>query len=347
MKKLFLLLILAAASRGVMAQSVIETVGFDNYGSATDNDLTNRFLVSRSASNFSTQVTTGGITGGALMPPSASDYNLDYYFYCSTYANPVGVLTETSVCFKYNAALINPNVTLEPIKLKFDSDAANHYLICQIRRYSTAQPGVFEMSYSTNSSNGQTTISANTLVTGHWYKFVVQHRSDGGQFSDQVYAKLELFDIGTGGTSTPVSVASRSANFTDALWVASTQHTINIAGSRQGGAELLDNFSFSGPKAGSLCSVVSGTHKQQLLDAGLEVYPNPTKGKVMLHFRPGFEQKVNRVELLDMMGKSVNVAVTVGTGNTLALDVATVAPGSYVVRVSTGEGNFLRKLILE
>lgn len=347
MKKLLLLGALTVISRVGLCQSVLETVDFNTYVSATNNDLTNRFLVSQSTTNFLTQVTTGGITGGALMPPNFADYNLDYYNYCSTYANPRGGLTETSVCFKYNGTLVNPNATVVPIKIVFESDAVNHYLICQIRKYANAQAGAFEMSYAVANSNGRTAIASNSLVNGRWYKFVVQHRPDGGSFNDQVYGRIELFDIGATGTSTPVSVASLNASFTDASWVASTRHTLDIASSRQGGAELLDNFSFNGPKAGSLCSVVSGTRNHQLSDTNLEMYPNPAKGSVTVRLRPGFAQKVNRVELLDMMGKSVNVAVVTATDNTFALDVAAVAPGSYVVRVNTEEGNFLRKLTLE
>ncbi|GAB3874560.1 hypothetical protein GCM10028824_28000 [Hymenobacter segetis] len=326
-------------------QSVVETVDFNSYVSATDNDLANRFLIGRAAApGLFTQVATGGITGGAVVPPSVANYNLDYYNYCSTYANPVGGLTETSLCFKYNATLVNPNAVVQPVKINFESDAVNHYLICQLRRYVNYQPGVFELSYTTYGANGQTIMAA--LVTGHWYKFVVQHRSDGGQFNDQVYAKLELFDIGTTGTGTPVSVGSRTVTFTDALWVASTRHTIDIAASRQGGAELLDNFSFNGPKAGSLCTVASSTGQQQL-NANLAIYPNPAKGRVTLQFGPGFKQKVARVELLDMMGKTIDAAPAMAADNRLVLDVASVAAGAYVVRVSTDHGNYLRKLTLE
>jgi Secretion system C-terminal sorting domain len=331
--------LLAGLSAPAFGQ-VMESVNFDTYTSPTNNDLANRFILGNySAANIFTQVTTGGITGGAISPINEPDYGNDYTQYCSTYQNTIGLTTETTVSFKYNSTLVNPNSSARTVVINLASSAANEDLRFNLNRGS--------LQVSTYNYAQQTTLATGTFVSGHWYKVSAQYRPVGGQFNDQYTVRMELFDLGTAGTSAPVSKGFHAATIYRAAVVGASAYTAQIMGAKWGGAELLDNFTFSGNRAGSLCTTTLATVASTRATS-MSVFPNPTTGNVAVGFPGGFAGQVYRVEVLDVLGKACPIAQGWDAGKQqLTLDASKLSAGLYIVNAQTSVGLLRQKLVVE
>ena len=109
------------------AQSSSENVSFDNYTSASDNDLVNWF----SGGNGLTQITSSGITGGCLTTPDSISWGNDNANYCFKYV--AGTPNATSVCFKYDTAMTSlPSYArCATIWLAPQADW-NHYIVASV-----------------------------------------------------------------------------------------------------------------------------------------------------------------------------------------------------------------------
>jgi hypothetical protein len=331
--------LLAGLSAPAFGQ-VMESVNFDTYTSPTNNDLANRFIrPTFAASNILTQMTTGGITGGAIAPINEPNYGNDYTQYCSTYANTLGVTTETTVSFKYNSALVNTNSFARPVVIYLDNNIGNEGISFNLNR-----GGLQVVSYN---YNNQTALPNTTFVSGRWYKVSAQYRPVGGQFNDQFTVRMELFDLGTTGTSTPVSKGFHAATIYRAAVVGASSYTAGIMGAKWGGAELLDNFTFSGNKAGSLCTTTLAT-VASIGNVGMSVSPNPATGNVVVGFSSGFTGQVYQVQILDMLGKTCQISqIRDATKRQLTLDASKLAAGLYIVNAQTSTGHFRQKLVVE
>ena len=85
------------------------------------------------------------------------------------------------------------------------------------------------------------------------------------------------------------------------------------------------------------------------LGAALELYPNPTAGRVALRQGGLGAQGPAALALLDALGRVVMTAATPVAGGALAaeLDLRGLPPGLYLLRVSTREGTATRRLVRE
>ena len=126
MKKIILTFLLLTCYN-LFSQIITENVSFDNSISSTNNDLSNNFIFPAGAlTNFITQSDIGGINGGALIPPNTINWGNDIIQYCSTYRNTINSMIETSICFKYNSTLVNPNTSERSIAIWMYGDSTNH-----------------------------------------------------------------------------------------------------------------------------------------------------------------------------------------------------------------------------
>ena len=328
-------LLLALAFTG-RAQVVTETVDFNTYASPTNNDLTTRFLPGNgiTATDF-TQTPTGGITGGALVTPPT--VRADFLTYCATHRSSLNQLLEVSVCFKYNASLVA--ATPGGVSILLDGGDNRNVLIgtannrVQIQAYSYVQSTFFP--------------TGTTLQNGHWYRLTARYTPLGGTFNDQVSAQGLLDDLGTSGTATPVRVGAHTATFADAGLVSKTTLQLSFTGVRNGGVELLDNFAFSGVKAGSLCTPLATT-APALPASALTLSPNPARGRVALTASPGFGGQLLEVHLRDLRGALVPVPLTRAAGGApTGFDASALAPGLYLVQARTSAGAWCQKLVVE
>ena len=128
---LFILQSLIFHLQSTSAQSISDTVNFNNYTSPTNNDLVNHF----SNTQWIAQDTTHGISGGALITPDSLNWGNDVIGYCKNYGNVKDTMMTTSISFKYNSSLIMPNPHYERSAAIFlYSDAINHYVQYYLNR---------------------------------------------------------------------------------------------------------------------------------------------------------------------------------------------------------------------
>src|SRR5437773_5375894 len=104
MKKILLLVsLLTCYCSLAIAQLVTETVNFDTYVSASDNDFQNRFDNGTGLN----QIQINGITGGCLETPQTVNWGNDNAIYCSYFKGVSGVTYITGICFKYDTTQLN------------------------------------------------------------------------------------------------------------------------------------------------------------------------------------------------------------------------------------------------
>jgi uncharacterized repeat protein (TIGR01451 family) len=258
------------AARALFGQSVT----FDS-----PNDLSSNFVINGTTGNFS-QVASGGITGGAVdvLTNNASDTAV----YKTAVPNSSGQTVSTSLFFRYSRALRDYNNYRFPISLGFAKsttvstfasspyeglDAAAH-----IQEYNDGSGQMFFVcSVAATSKNASTTIP--DLVDGHWYRFTVDMTNTGDSFSSLVF-KVYLQDYGANGQTPAASRVAGSATLTDTSVAQATQLYAGFYAQKDGGTDLLDNF-----------SVMQGATSPQGADVGVTLNadrdPVPVGGTVV------------------------------------------------------------------
>jgi len=303
-----------------------ETVNFDEYLSETDNDFSNNFRFSQYASEgFISQVTSGGITGGAIEPSNSISWGNDTFVYCSNYENILNEVIETSISFKYNADLINPNQSERTVAMWLKGDSNDR-----------------DIAFYLNKDQTLTIVSYNhvqdvqlSLDSGKWYKLVTQYRSIGGNFDDEVFAKAEIFDLGYSGANTPISIGSNTSTIYDTYLVDSSEFEIHLTGTKWGGSELLDDFIFNGNKGSSNCTTLS-IDNYELLSKSV-MYPNPTSDAISLKS----EQLIKNIQLFDLKGRLII------TTKEKTINTTNLASGNYIVKIHFLNGRIANKRIIK
>jgi hypothetical protein len=316
MKKLILIQFSVLFSIWSNAQIISETVSFDNYTSASYNDLSTFFKFGTFATNgFIRQITTNGITGGALEPPSNVNGGNDVIQYCSIYKNSKDSLIETSLAFFYNSSLINPNANADGIVILLEGNTNNHnvgFVLTEDQELAIA------------ASNYNQRIQVN-LTSGHWYNFVGQYKTIGGAFNDQVFTKVEIFDLGITGNSLPISVGSHTATLYDSYLVSSNDFIVELSAAKWGGSEYLDNFVFKGEKNGSICSI---SNIYDLQENDLIVYPNPTYGEINVILPSNIKYNQYTISFYDLIGKKIKSQIY-SENSSSSLSLSEFQPGIY------------------
>lgn len=84
-----------------------------------------------------------------------------------------------------------------------------------------------------------------------------------------------------------------------------------------------------------------GTNKsQEPTIEGLTIYPNPTNsGKIYISTKNTLDKKI---EIFDVLGKKVLETITTSK----EVNVSTLSPGVYIIKVKEGEASATRKLII-
>lgn len=318
MKKVTLLTIATLLSFWAQAQIIIESVSFDSYVSSSNNDLTNNFKFGTyAATGFITQTQTNGITGGALVPPSNVSWGNDVLQYCSTYKNSKDSLIETSLSFYYNTSLINPNANERSIAIWLRGTASNHDVGFYLNKNLTLSITTYNYAQNTQIS----------LTNGHWYKLVAQYKSIGASFNDQVFAKAEIFDLGSTGSSSPSSVGNHTATIYDANLVSSSEFIVELTGTKWGGSEYLDNFVFNGEKNRTICNV-SGITDLNKSTIDILAYPIPTSGELKIQLPSNLTDKQFTITFYDVNSSKIK-SQSYSDKSEVSISIADLPSGIY------------------
>src|SRR5688572_26891958 len=126
MKKYLYPVIVFASILPASAQMVNETVNFDYYISASDNDLVNLFDYGTGL----TQLQANGIGGGCLETPLTISWGTDNAVYCTRFQGITGTSYTTEVCFRYDTLQLDAINYDRPVSLWMKPSAdPNHYII--------------------------------------------------------------------------------------------------------------------------------------------------------------------------------------------------------------------------
>lgn len=258
-----LTIILFSFTHTIFSQIVTEDVYFNNYVNSLDNDLNNHFYGMQSL----IQIPSNGITGGCLQVADSNNWGNDNSRYCSRYMSVEDSINTTSICFKYNAALLaNGFDRATSIWVQPHNDP-NHYIIATV-----SHSRKLEMySYSAFTAS----VSPINLQTGNWYKLelIFSYASSPNPFTLTYSSKLE--DLGPSGMSSPVLLDSIGEAIQDSIFSTDDRIEVSITGARFGGAEFLDNLHFEGIKSSDSCiftGIYSAFDKDQIrykLDANV------------------------------------------------------------------------------
>ncbi len=216
-----------------------QTINFDNYVSATNNDLVNNF----DGMHNLTQIPNNGITGGCVstpltMPSASFAANLTKYKWTYTQANPF----KASICFKYISALDPKLSQYRSSKISLvQYDSTNGGLTLE-NVTSACDYEQIEISYFVASSSGNY-FPALTYLSDQWYKLELVTY----YHNQTLFATSNLYSIGTNGLATPTLFATISRNdtskhFPEDLGV---YYRVQFTGYNKGGAQYLDNMNIS------------------------------------------------------------------------------------------------------
>ncbi len=92
-----------------------------------------------------------------------------------------------------------------------------------------------------------------------------------------------------------------------------------------------------------VCVSTVGVEENDQLQAGFNVYPNPTSGKVLVDIN---ESTVGTIEVFNLVGKKVLVKQLTGTEYQVDLNLEGQSNGVYLIRLKTSKGIISKKIIL-
>jgi len=326
MKKITVMLSFIIISVNAFSQIITENVNFDNYVSSTDNDLSNNFI-NNFPDNSITQINTNGITGGALVPPNNVSWGNDVIKYCSIYKNLLNSDIITSMSFKFNSTLINPNSYQRALAFFMEGNSNGHNIRFYLNRDMSLSITSYNYAQSTNLS----------LTDNHWYKMTATYKSIGGSFNDEVFAKVEIFDLGISGTETPTSIGNHTATIYDTDLVNSTEYTLEISGTKWGGSEYLDNLIFNGEKNRSICSTLGVADNK--ITSNIELYPNPVSDILIINIPEFSVNNSLKLEIFNTIGKVVNSKTIKKI--TSEINLTSFSNGIYFVKITDNKGTVI------
>ncbi|MEO8087836.1 MAG: hypothetical protein ABI763_13515, partial [Bacteroidota bacterium] len=243
MKKSFLTVMICIfiGCLSAQAQMVNETVNFDNYINASDNDFINRFDNGPGLN----QIQNNGITGGCLTTPQTESWGNDNAIYCTHFKGQIGVSYLTGICFKYDTTNLNSINFDRPVTIWMKPYLdPNHYVIASVLGSGNIQI----VSYSTAASS-----PVLQWEQDHWYNLLLTTVFTGGAVNDQININAQVNDLGVTGNDPPIPTGFTNAVLHDSILIADTAIESSVSGTQWGGALYLDNFRFDGLKSYDNC----------------------------------------------------------------------------------------------
>ena len=191
-------------------------INFDTYVSPTNNDYLLNFTDPHETAPFYfVQQTSGGITGGSLVPSNYGDYWNDSIILRRDILNGIGKMQKASVCFKYDSSLINPNRNNKTIGIMFGAD---HDISVQIRGTGNDHSLQITSYYATAGSDCESGLG---LISGNWYKLELTIAVIGGSFGDYLIITGTLNSLGPNGLGTPQLLCTSNLELNDIFFASS------------------------------------------------------------------------------------------------------------------------------
>jgi hypothetical protein len=153
-------------------------------------------------------------------------------------------------------------------------------------------------------------------------------------FSDNDDTQLELAASSDNTAVVTVSVDASNLVVTEA-GIGSANITVTAEDSK--GAGVSDVFVFTVADVESL---------ESLKDAGISLYPNPTKGKIYLSVEKG-ENRLIAIEFTNIAGEVVMNDRFNYSGRTRELDLTSFAKGMYFMKITSDDYSLVKKIIIE
>jgi probable HAF family extracellular repeat protein len=215
-------------------------INFNNYIDYTNNDYKNNFGEGEYCTpGYYVQVTSGGITGGALIPKQWGGYGSDITILKKVFNNIPGKNHKIAMAFLYNSLLANPTRTNTLIELELTPALPadpNHNIRCGVRGIGTALE-IIIYGYYNNSR-----VILPELTDNHWYRFQKEVNNIGEQYG-QVVVEASIFDLGISGLNKPTIISSASmARYYDIVFSSVNKLQCSIFSEQWGGTSSLDNF---------------------------------------------------------------------------------------------------------
>ncbi len=315
----------------VRSQSISDTIYFNNYTSSSNNDLTNHFW----NTSWITMDTIYGITGGALNTPNTLSWGNDLIWYCKNYDNVIDTMITTSVCFKWNSALINTSTYDRAAAIFLMGDSINHNVAYYLNRDRTL----------TVITYGAVQNSLMTLTSGHWYRLVASYKSLSTPPGDHVYTRAEIFDLGTNGLATPVAIGNTTLPLQDSSLTFSGQFNVRISGAKWGGGEYLDNFSFHGIP-GTINCIPVGLSENNSDASSVNLYPQPSHNCFHVKLNVSMREKNISYTIADLTGREIIRGEKL-ISDDIVFDTHILSPGIYFLNLTSNTIKFQKQIIIE
>jgi hypothetical protein len=220
-----------------------QSVDFD-----TPNDLTTKFNVRPGTGpTYYSQASTGGVTGGAVDVLATLDVTDTVFFKTST-PSPGGVTVRTSLFFRYDSTIRDSTAYAYPLVLGFSREPTTTGYTSSptqgvdigvyLQTYNDSSDRMFPVLFAGFETHAGPTA---TLVSGHWYRLILDLQPEGGSCRENI--STTLTDFGLTGQAPPIHVLQFSDNlFCGFSGAFPTAVYPGFRSFKSGGADLLDNF---------------------------------------------------------------------------------------------------------
>lgn len=284
-----------------------QLIDFNQYISASDNDLSRYF---QPGSAF-TQVRGNGITGGALVPSASQQQGAIY-----SRSLVLGQYPEDSVsiCFKYNAASFTRDPADQAVEIMLTSTAVHNYYV----RMHVNGTWIFT---ATNFGGSGKALDNGGLVDGNWYRLTLRLTYDA-MWKTVAGAYLYVHNLGSSGTDVPVFVEEHAGGgfFVQGL-ARDTTVQLTINGAAHGGSSYLDDLNIGIAPGGRLPTGIALPNRLVAIV--------PTTISATLALRADLEGPVHYT-LLSSTGSMMQAGIF---DHTTDLDMRGAAPGFYFIRL--------------
>jgi hypothetical protein len=226
-------------------------VTFDNYTSPTNNDLANNFNQTGTiAPNPYVQSPTDGITGGAVIGYSGSEYRATAVYAPQSFnLSNAGASVSLSIDLFYNAQFqpLAPGANgvrsfnlgvLDAKTSAFETYGNASAYVNGVYALDTNQMLIVGRNTTTSVQTIMTLATA-SLVLNHWYQIDAAFTNEG---SNQIQYTGSLLDLGTTGTSAATSMATWNWSFENDPIATSNSAYAGFSALADGGIALADNF---------------------------------------------------------------------------------------------------------
>ncbi|MDH6253361.1 hypothetical protein M2347_003088 [Chryseobacterium sp. H1D6B] len=318
MREKIILVIMSVFAVKASAQLTSTNINFNNYVSATDNDLKNNFASTASYNLFQNGSEYYVSTPLQGMP-------LQGLKLCNRYQ---GVDNETmTISIDYKLDLFPTPAPLSNGVGIFLRNSADNNLVMSTR---IAPQRLYIEGLSNPSSTDGAFLAGNSYTNGNWYRLTLTITKTA---VNKYSLTSKIYNLGTAG-NTPISLVSTYTVEGNSYQFTPTNSVyVEILGGRWGDVTYLDNLSVFGFKNGNSCQTLSTaetSNKKQI-----KIYPNPTSKDVNFNFN------TKKVEIYNLTGQLLESYENPAE----KINIEHLPKGNYLLKFYTTDNNISQQII--